>query len=316
MAGSPIRVGVVGLGSFGGHHARHYHGHPGARLVAVADLDPARARDAAAHYGCAAFADLREFIGAVDAVSITVPATAHAAVARDFIDAGIHVFVEKPIATSTADARDLVARAARSGAVLQVGHIERFSPAVDELAARLTDPRRIACVRRATWSGRSADVDVVLDLMVHDIDLVLTLAAAPVVSVAASGVIGRSGRVDEAEAWFTFANGLVATLSASRVAERNERRIVVTEPGATYTADLAVPSLSIASRSKWGSEPAAVELPPRDNLAAEIDAFLTSIAKRTPPVVDGHAGLAALEVAERIQAAIADADVPVRRSRA
>jgi predicted dehydrogenase len=314
LADTPIRVGVVGLGAFGTHHARHYASHPRAQLVAVADVDFDRARDAAAQFGGEPFVNVRELVGNVSAVSIAVPASAHAAVARDFLDAGIHVLIEKPLATNTADAQDLVARAERAGAVLQVGHIERYSPAIDELKTRLSAPRRMSFVRRVSWSGRSTDVDVVFDLMIHDIDLALALAGAPVSSVAASGEIIRSGLVDEAEAWLTFANGVIATLSASRVAERNERKLSVTELERAFTADLAAPALSVATRTTWGSEPEAIALADRDNLAAEIDGFLACIAAGSTPQVDGRAGLAAVEVAERIQAAIADADLPARRS--
>jgi predicted dehydrogenase len=310
----PIRVGVVGLGAFGRHHVRHYAAHGAADLVAVADVDAGRVGEAAALHDCAGFADWRELIGKVDAVSIAVPATMHAAVARTFIDAGIHVLIEKPIATTSRDARDLIARAEASGVVLQVGHVERFSPAIDELAARVENPRRISCLRRAVWNGRSTDVDVVLDMMIHDIGHLLMLAGSPVANVNASGRAVRSGSTDEAEAWLTFAGGLIATLSASRVAGQNERKLVVTEPGVTYTADLAAPGLTVASRAMWNAPATPVTLPPRDNLAAEIDAFLKSVVTGAPPVVDGQAGLAAVEVAERIQAAIADADVVVARS--
>jgi predicted dehydrogenase len=267
-------------------------------------------------YGAADFTNWRDLTGKVDAVSIAVPASLHAAVARDFLDAGVHVLVEKPIAVASADGRDLVARAGRGGVVLQVGHIERFSSVFDALQHRVTNPRRIACTRRAKWNGRAADVDVVLDLMIHDIDLILALAGSPIASVAADGTVATSGAVDEAEAWLTFADGLIATLSASRVAEDNERKVVVTEPGTIYAADLAASSLEVTSRDKWGAAAEAVALSPHDNLAAEIDAFLDSVATGKPPVVDGQAGLAALEVAERIQAAIADSETPVRRSRA
>jgi predicted dehydrogenase len=314
LADGAIKVGVVGLGSFGKHHARHYAAHPRAQLVAVADLDPKRATETAATYGSAAFTDHRDLIGKVDAVSIAVPATFHYPVARDFIDAGIHVLIEKPIATLSADARDLIARGERAGVILQVGHVERFSPVVGVLRNRLTNPRRIACRRRTKWTGRSADVDVILDLMIHDIDLVLTLAGAPVVSVAASGAEVMSGATDEAEAWLTFANGLIATLSASRVSTVNERKLTITEPDTTYVADLSGPTLAITSRRVSGASAEAMALSSHDNLGAEINAFLKSVATGAPPEVDGRAGLAALEVAERIRAAIADSDAPVRRS--
>ena len=313
MADGTIKVGVVGLGSFGKHHARHYAAHSRARLVAVADVDPNRAAEAATAYCAVAFTDHHDLIGKIDAVSVAVPATFHAAVARDFIDAGVHVLVEKPIATVSADARDLIARSERAGVILQVGHVERFSPVVDLLRRRLTNPRRIACRRRTKWTGRSADVDVILDLMIHDIDLVLTLAGAPVASVAASGAAVMSDATDEAEAWLTFTNGLIATLSASRVATDNERVLTITEPDTTYAADLSGPSLAITRRRVSGASAEAMALSSHDNLGAEIDAFLTSVATGAPPEVDGRAGLAALEIAERIRAAIADSEAPVRR---
>jgi predicted dehydrogenase len=314
LANGSIRTGVVGLGSFGRHHARHYAGQPGAVLAAIADLDGKLTAAAAEAYGAAPFANYRDLIGKVDAVSITVPATLHHAVAADFIDAGVHVFIEKPIATESVAARDLIARATRRNVILQVGHIERFSPAVDELRLRVSNPRRIACLRRTKWNGRAVDVDVILDMMIHDIDLVLTLAKAPPVSVAASGAEVMSGMTDEAEAWLTFANGLIATISVSRVAEGIERKLSVTEPNILFTADLSAPSLSYVSRRVPHAVPVPVVLPHRDNLGAEITAFLKSVATGVVPDVDGRAGLAALEVAERIQRAIVDAQAPARRS--
>lgn len=300
----------MGLGSFGRYHVRHYAAHPDCALVAVADLDQARRAAAVEASGAEAFADYRDLLGKVEAVAVTVPATWHHEVAAFFIDAGVHVFVEKPIAPDSAAARDLIARAERAGVILQVGHIERYSPAVDSLRARVSNPRRISSVRRAKWHGRSVDVDVVLDMMIHDIDLVLTLANSPLVSVAASGAAVMSGLTDEAEAWLTFADGLIATISVSRVAEIQERKLTITEPDTAYSADLGIPSLSILSRRTPGAAPVSVELPARDNLGAEVDTFLKCIATGTTPEVDGRAGLAALEVAERIQGAIRDAAAP------
>ena len=313
---TPIKVGVVGVGAFGSHHARHYAANPSATLVALADADDARARAAAARYGGRAVADWRDMIGEIEGVSIAVPASMHAQVAGVFIDAGVHVLIEKPIALVSSEARDLIRRAADRGVVLQVGHVERFSPAIEALAERVANPRRISCVRRARWSGRSADVDVVLDLMIHDIGHVLMLAGQAPASVSAGGRVGRSGFVDEAEAWLTFPGGLIATLSASRVAEANERSLVVTEPDVVYRADLATPGLTVADRGHWGSPDVPVALPARDNLGAEIDAFLTSVSMGAAPLIGGREGLAALEVAERIQAGIADADIPAVRSAA
>jgi len=309
-----IRVGVVGVGAFGQHHARHFARQDDVELVAIADIDIARARRAAEDFGGEAFSDHRALIGSVDAVSVVVPASQHAEIAGDFVDAGVHVLVEKPIATDSAAARDLIGRAARSGAVLQVGHIERFSPVLGALRRCVGDPRRIASVRRALWSPRAADVDVILDLMIHDIDHVLAFAGAPVAMVAASGRSVRSDLADEAEAWVTFTNGVVATLSASRVADAVERKLTVTEPGTVFAADLAEPSLRIARRGRQ-LVVAAMEIDgSTDSLGAEIAAFVDSIGTGAPPAVDGGAGLAALELAERIQASVAEAAAPVKWS--
>lgn len=302
----PIRVGVVGLGYFGTHHVRHYAAHPGAVLVAVADVDPVRAAEVAGRHGAVAFPDHRGLIGRVDAVSVTAPTSAHHAIAGDLIDAGIHVFVEKPIAADVASAADLVARAERAGTRLQVGHIERFAPAFRALRDRVSAPRLIECVRRTPWSGRALDVDVVLDLMIHDIDLALTLAASPVVSVEAAGVSVATAHSDAVEARVTFENGVVATLATSRVAAAAERTVAVTEPGRRLMADLAKPELTIVSGTgQGGITEERVALEKGDNLAAEVDAFLSSVAMGTPPQVDGRAGLDALKLAEAILEAVA-----------
>jgi predicted dehydrogenase len=300
-----LRVGVVGLGYFGSRHVRHFAMQPGTRLVAVADADEARASTAAGQHGVEAFTEHRALIGKVDAVSIVVPTSFHHAVASDFIDAGVHVLIEKPIAADTDAAADLVARAGKAGTILQVGHIERFAPAFAALRERVTAPSLIECVRRTPWSGRAADVDVVLDLMIHDIDLALTLAATPVVEVEAIGesVITSVSVVSEAR--LRFAIGAVATLAASRVAGNGERRLLVSQPGRHLAADLAAQTLTDTVRSPGGDRIDTVPLAPADNLAAEIADFIDSIKVGRPPRVDGKAGLDALAVADRILASIA-----------
>jgi len=302
---APIRVGVVGVGYFGSHHARHYAAHERARLVAVVDTDIGRASRAAEAHGAEALSDHRALIGRVEAASITVPTSAQHAVAAELIEAGIHLFVEKPIAADVPAAADLVRRADRRGTRLQVGHIERFAPAFRALRERVRAPRLIECVRRAPWSGRALDVDVVLDLMIHDIDLVLTLAGAPVRSVAATGVSVVTRWNDTLEARVVFENGVVATLAASRVAATPERSITVTEAGRRLVANLATPELTVIEGGAGTVNVERIALPPHDNLAAEVDAFLTSVAAGTAPPVDGRAGLDALKLADSILAAAA-----------
>lgn len=304
----------MGLGSFGSHHARHHAAHPLTDLVALSDADPARADAAVERHGGKAFTDYRALVGQVDAVSVTVPASLHHEVAGFFVDNGVHVLVEKPITATVEEGRDLVARAVRAGIVLQVGMLERFSPVIAALRERLTNPRRLTFRRMSVWNGRATDVDVVLDMMIHDIDLAVMLAGAPVKAVAASGAVVRSAFTDEAEAWITFENGAVATLSASRVAAAGERIVAITEPGTSWRGDLGAQTLLSAGRSRYGAEAGPVEIVPGDNLGAEIDAFVTSVRNGSPAVVDGAAGLAALEIAERVRAAIAEGEAADTRS--
>lgn len=293
---------MVGLGYFGSFHARQHAANPKGRLVAVADADPARAEAVAAAHGAEPLFDHRALIGKVDAVSVTVPTSLHHEVAGELIDAGIHVLIEKPIADSTEAAADLITRAKASGAVVQSGHIERFSPVFAELRRAARRPRVIELTRIAPWKGRAVDVDVVLDLMIHDIDLALALTGSEVVSVEAIGAAVRAPTNDFARAILRFADGAVAHLDASRIADRTERTIRVVDDGGLLVADLAARTVArVAADGAVGDE---IAVPPSDNLALEIDSFLDAVAKRRPPVVDGEAGLAALVVAGEVMRAI------------
>ena len=304
MTEGEIRTGVVGLGYFGSFHARQHAANPKARLVAVVDADTARALAVAEQHGAEALFDHRALIGKVDAVSITVPTSLHHEVAGDLLDAGIHVLIEKPIASTRDAARDLIARAARTGSVLQVGHIERFSPVFGELAAAVRRPRVVELTRIGPWKGRAIDVDVVLDLMIHDIDLVLALVGADVVAVAATGAAVRAPTNDFAHAILHFANGASAHLHASRIADRQERSIRVVDEDRVLVADLAARTVSWAAFD--GDSRREIAVPASDNLALEIDSFLDAALAGRSPVVGGADGLRALDIAERIMRAIAE----------
>ena len=296
-----IRTGVVGLGYFGSFHARQHAASKSGRFVAVADFDAERAAAVAAAHGVEAFTDHRDLIGRVDAVSVAVPTSLHHRVAGDLIDAGIHVLIEKPIADTPEAARDLIARAKAKGVVLQVGHIERFSPVFAALAEEAGRPRTLELTRIGPWKGRAIDVDVVLDLMIHDIDLALTLAESEVVDIAAMGAAVRAPTNDFAHALLRFANGASAHLHASRIADRQERTIRAVDGPRVVTADLAARTVTVAE----GDERREIAVPASDNLALEIASFLGAVANGRPAVVDGAAGLAALVVAEQIMGAIA-----------
>jgi predicted dehydrogenase len=297
----PIRAGVVGLGYFGSFHAKHYSAHREVAFTGIADPSPARGEFIRSTYGDIHVADPTALIGRVDAVSIAAPTALHHKVACAFIDAGVHVLVEKPLAATAAEASDLTERAARAGVVLQVGHIERFNPAYRALRGALGEPRLLELRRHAPWTGRVTDVDVVLDLMIHDIDLALDLAGSGVVGVEAAAVEMMGHGFDAVNARLTFASGAVAELSASRVAAAPARSIVVHERDRTLAADLT--ARTVAAFAAKGAERSTVEVVAADALATEIQAFLDAIQGRASVGVPGRAAAKALSVAEAIRAA-------------
>jgi predicted dehydrogenase len=306
-----IRAGVVGVGHLGYHHARNYALLPGVVLAGVVDSDPANARKASEDFGVPAFGSVSELIAAgVDAVSVAVPTTQHHAIAAELLEAGVDALVEKPIAASSAEARELVALAERKGRILQVGHIERFNGAVMALAEAVKDPKFIECHRLSPFPSRGHDVSVVLDLMIHDIDIVLALAGREVASLDAMGAAVFSQSEDIANVRIRFASGCVANLTSSRVAPERMRKIRIFEADAYLSTDYSEQEV-VRYRKKPGPVPEGVSpmmhiiidcLPVvRDEpLKLELASFARCVKERTRPVVSGEDGLAALEVAERI----------------
>lgn len=232
-----MRVAVVGVGHLGKHHARILASLPGVELTAVVDTNQARAEEIAAANGTRALMRATSLIGKVDAVSIAVPTEQHLAVALPFLEAGTSVLVEKPMARSLEEADLMIAAAAKSGAVLAVGHTERFNPAVEVARPMLTDPRFIEVHRLGTFPERSLDIDVVFDLMIHDLDVVLSLVHSEVESIEAVGVPVLTGRVDIANARLRFANGCIANLTASRISRDRVRKIRFFQPAAYVSID-------------------------------------------------------------------------------
>jgi predicted dehydrogenase len=312
----PLRAAVVGAGHLGRFHAEKYAGMPGVELTAVVDIDLERATCVAASAGGIAFDDHRDLVDRVDLASVVVPTSLHYPVARDLLEAGIHVLVEKPFTASVDEGRDLIERSAQCGRVLQVGHIERFNPAIRALCERIEEPRFIEAYRIAPFNGRGTDVDVVLDLMIHDIDLMLQLVRSPIVQIDASGSPVLSGSVDIANARFRFANGCVANLTASRVGGKRERRIHVFQRDACFSADLGSRRLMRHHRRDGvaGPELASefVDLEANDPLAAEIDAFVACVNQGGVPPVTGADGLLALQTACEVLCRIEAA--PVRNA--
>ena len=222
-----LRVGVLGVGYLGRFHAKIYAAMPDVELVGVADVNAGAAKTVAAQYGCAAYADPRELLGKVDAVSVVVPTVHHAEVARPFLERKVHMLMEKPIAPTYDESRALVEQAEAAGVIFQVGHLERFNAGVMALAERCANPRFIEVHRIGPFVDRATDVDVVTDLMIHDIDIVLALVKSPIRNIAANGIPVITDHVDIANARIEFENGAVANVTASRVSNKKFRRIRV-----------------------------------------------------------------------------------------
>ena len=301
-----MNVAVVGVGHLGQHHARLYAGMQGCRLVAVVDSDAMRGQEVADRHGVRALTDYRRLLdseaGAIDAVSVAVPTEAHVEVAGAFLAAGIPVLVEKPIAPSLEEADRLIAVSRRSGAMLGVGHTERFNPAVEALAERAREPRFIEAHRLGSFAPRSLDIDVVLDLMIHDIDIVLSLVSSPIRSVEAVGVAALTPRIDIANARVAFASGCVANLTASRISASRTRKMRVFERDSYLSCDCAERSLEHYRLERAEGGQAAivrkqVEIAPDEPLLRELAAFVRAAGGGAAFPVTGEAGRAALEVA-------------------
>jgi len=313
MAGGDreLRIGVVGVGYLGQHHARIYAEMPGVTLAGVADTDAARAADIAGRYGTEACTDYRQLLPGLDAVSVATPTVTHFEVVRDFLEAGVDVLVEKPMAARPAQAEELVRRAREGGRVLQVGHVERFNAAVREAARWIRDPGFIEVHRLGAFVERSTDVDVVLDLMIHDIDVILSLVQTPVREIRAKGVPVLTDNVDIANARLEFRGGCVANVTASRVSLHPQRKIRVFQPDAYLSLDFQAQQVECYRRvqGRAGERPRIVREPVavsrEEPLQAELASFVRAVRTRERPVVSGEEGLLALTVAEEIRRAIA-----------
>jgi predicted dehydrogenase len=292
------KVAVVGAGGFGVNHCRVVHESDGAELTAVVDIDAARSQEAAAKYGAAAFTDVREVIGKVNAAIVAAPTTAHEEIGALLMEAGIDLLVEKPITPDMASAQRLIDAAEARGRILQVGHLERFNPAVLELERRATLPLFFEIHRLNVFSPRSLDVDVVLDLMIHDVDIVLALAKAPPQEIRAAGIRVLSEKVDIANVRLQFPNGCVANFTASRVSTERVRKMRLFQPkqylSLDYTRqDLAI--FSVQGDRQIGFEQAQVTK--GEPLKLQFEAFLDALETRNSPKCDGPRARLSLGVA-------------------
>jgi predicted dehydrogenase len=300
-----LRIAVIGVGHLGRHHARILSALPGVQLVAVVDTNRARAEEiAAANHTQPAF-DHRDLLGRVDAVTIAVPTEIHRDIALPFLEAGVPVLVEKPIARSLAEADDLIAASAAAGAMLAVGQTERFNPAVAAARPLLSDPRFIEVHRLGTFPERSLDIDVVFDLMIHDLDVVLSLVKSEVESIDAVGVPVLTGRVDIANARLRFANGCIANLTASRISRDRVRKIRFFQPSAYVSIDYAAQKVELWRLEK-GSGPMPsiqggdIDVPNEEPLKRELADFVDAVVSCRAPMVTGEDGRRALAIAQAI----------------
>jgi predicted dehydrogenase len=321
-----LRAGVVGIGAFGRHHAAKYALMEGIELVGVADPCVQARRTAMAAHGVPVFSDWRELLGAVDVVSVCSPAITHASIVRAFLNAGSHVLVEKPIATRLAEADQLIALAEAAGRVLTVGHQERFVFAHAGLLDYDDAPLAVECWRMGGWTGRGVDVSVVLDLMIHDLDIVQSLVASPVREVRAVGLPVLSNKVDIANVRLEFENGCVANFTASRVSTERVRKLRFFQPHQYLSLDFARQDLlmidvtaaagmdpaQLAALAQMASQhPSAglslkkISVEQGEPLRLEIASFLETVRTRATPVVSGDDGRAALALALEINRAIA-----------
>jgi len=294
---SKIRTAVVGAGSFGRHHLRILSQSPGAELAGVVDTDTQRASGVAAQYGCPLYSSLADLAGKVDAAVVAVPTAAHADVGCALLEAGIDVLVEKPIAPDVASARRLVDTAARTSRILQVGHLERLNPAITALKKLMTLPLFFEIHRLSLFSPRSLDVDVVLDLMIHDLDIVLDLVGTMPEEIRAAGISILSDKVDIANVRLAFPGGCIANLTASRVSTERVRKLRLFQPhqyiSLDYQKQEAV-AFTVSGSQQIGFQPLSV--PKDEPLRLEIDSFLEAVQNRSRPAVSGDEGLQALEI--------------------
>ena len=302
-----IRTAVIGVGYLGRFHAQKYAALESAELVAVVDPNPDTATNVAEECKTQAVFDYRELMGKVDAVSIVVPTQLHYQVAKEFLENGIHVLVEKPITVTVAEADELIEIAHRNKLVLQVGHLERFNSAVLALDGVLNAPQFIESHRLSPFNPRGADVNVVLDLMIHDIDIIHNLVRSPIASIESKGVSVLTNEDDIANARITFENGCVANVTASRVSMKPQRKMRIFQPDAYISIDFQDKILSIHRKGEKEMFPGIPEITSEesifensDAIMAEARAFLESINNGTPPPVTGEEGRDALKTAIHI----------------
>lgn len=303
-----MKVGVIGVGYLGKYHAQKYSDMKGVELVGVADVDPDLAETVASENKCKAFSNYHELLQLVDAVSVVVPTTYHHKVALDCIKAGVDMLMEKPITTTVEEADEIIEKAAEGGLIMQVGHLERFNPAVEAMIPSLTVPVFIESQRISTFKNRGVDVDVVLDLMIHDIDIILNIIKSPLETIHTVGAPVVTDYTDIANARLIFENGATANVTVSRIARTNTRRMRIFQPGSMINVDFANRKVMTIHLKKGEFQTNGMpkqdvlvrSFPEGDALNSEILHFVDNVRNRTSPLVSGNEGRRALDVALQV----------------
>ncbi|HEY2574517.1 MAG TPA: Gfo/Idh/MocA family oxidoreductase [Verrucomicrobiaceae bacterium] len=301
----PLRIGVAGVGSMGKNHARVLSSLDGATLAAIYDVDGTRASELAKEYHTTAAASLEEFCAMIDAAAVAVPTAAHREIAGRLLEQGKHVLVEKPLSESLHEAQELVALAQSRNLVLQVGHIERFNPVMRQLEERIRQPRFIEATRLSPFPNRSMDIGVVLDVMIHDLEIILHLVRSPIASLDAVGTPVLTRREDIANARLRFENGCVANVTASRISDKKMRKIQVFHGEGYISLDYQAQSGHIYFRDGLQIVREDVAVEKDEPLKLELAAFVESARRGLAPVVSGQQGADALQLAIRITETIA-----------
>ena len=303
-----LRVGVVGVGHIGENHARIYSELPNAEFVAIRDTDPVQSAENARKFGVQPTNSLEEFAGLVDAASLATPTSSHFSIAQDLLARGKHLLIEKPITENTAEARELVGLAAARGLVLQVGHVERFNPVLSALEQRLTHPRFIEAHRLSPYPNRSTDIGVVLDLMIHDLVIILHLVRSPIESIDAVGVPVLSRGEDIANARLRFASGCIANITSSRISPERMRKIRVFQEDVYLSLDYQTQSGEIYRKEEREIIREPVTIEKEEPLRQQITSFVDCAITGGEPKVSGSHAAAALELAMEITKRIAPRD--------
>jgi predicted dehydrogenase len=301
---SDVRVGVIGAGHLGSRHAQIYAAMPGVKLAGACDVDHRKAQALAASLRCPAYTDYRQLLGRIDACSLAVPTSLHAPIGLALLRHGIHLLVEKPIAASLSEADALIRAAGRRGCVLQIGHVERFNAAIHAAMQRLTHPRFIEIHRLSPYPFRGTDVSVVLDVMIHDLDLILLLVSSRLRRIGAVGVAVLSPSEDIANARLEFASGCIANLTASRISDESVRRLRVFQEDCYLSIDYKAQTVEMARMRGGAVERMELPVNRRPPLEDELAAFIRSVRTGQPPAVSGQDGRAALALALRIERAM------------